>query len=484
MRNVIVSVEAPPRIRPTAARQIPPVAASEPRPHWIERLFLGFAFLVLQGAFIGMAASSPDQAPPADSGDVRHMIAFALLLLGTVLFAPRHWRAIVRTAQPNLIYFILPLLITVSAVWSVEPLLTLKRSLLTVGVCGFDLYVATALGVDRLLRLLSWTILLTAAASIVVALALPSIGRESTQGLVGDWRGVFPQKNVLGHVMSVGVFVEMALMVRTRRLTLANVIKTLLCVLLVALAQSASSLLACFMAISLSGFYVLFRRGTVGAGICAIMVVAVMMLIGGVLAGDLPALLQLFDRDTSLTGRTDLWPYVMDAIAERPLVGWGYMAFWTPDGRDASYILNQIRWNAPNAHNGFLELALSLGVTGLIALVAIGAWSLRRGFVLILRRNDLGALLVIISVQLLAANLTESFMLSASVFGWNIFSIIVLKTGLALRPDAGAEDALSISILDRAKPNEPVADHDAIPQLQADRIPERKVLPRRFGGHV
>jgi hypothetical protein len=85
-------------------------------------------------------------------------------------------------------------------------------------------------------------------------------------------------------------------------------------------------------------------------------------------------------------------------------------------------------------------------------------------------------LLLIISVQLVAANLTESFMLSASVFGWNIFSIIMLKTGLALRPEAGAEEALSISILDRAKPCEPMPDFEAIPE----HIPERVALARRL----
>jgi exopolysaccharide production protein ExoQ len=484
MRNLTVLAEALPRGRRAALWQDHRLAPRDSSPRWIERLFLGLAFLVLQGAFIGMAASSPDDVVTPDSSDARHLLAFAFLLLGTALFAPKHWRGIVRTAQPNLIYFILPVLITVSALWSVEPLLTLKRSLLTVGVCGFDLYVATAIGIDRLLRLLSWTILLTAVASIIVALALPSIGRESTESLIGDWRGVFPQKNVLGHVMSIGVFIEMALMIRTRRLSALNVLKTTLCVVLVVLAQSASSLLAVFMAIAVAGFYMLYRRGTIGAAISAIVAVAIILLIGGLLATDLPTVLQLLDRDTSLTGRTDLWPYVMDAIAEKPLAGWGYMAFWTPDGRDATYILNQIRWNAPNAHNGFLELALSLGIAGLAALVVTGIWAVRRCITLVLRRDDLGALLLIISVQLLAANLTESFMLSASVFGWNIFSIIVLKSGLALRPEADLADALSVPILDRAKASEPEPRYEPVPQLHVERILETEAAPRRSGGYL
>jgi len=81
-----------------------------------------------------------------------------------------------------------------------------------------------------------------------------------------------------------------------------------------------------------------------------------------------------------------------------------------------------------------------------------GLWALRRVVVLLRRGNDLGALLLIISVQLMAANLTESFMISASVFGWNVFSIIVLKTGVALPRRSTDEETAPESILDRAKP--------------------------------
>ena len=66
------------------------------------------------------------------------------------------------------------------------------------------------------------------------------------------------------------------------------------------------------------------------------------------------------------------------------------------------------------------------------------------------RPSDLGALLLIVTVQLLVANLTESFMIGASVFGWNLFSILVLKSGLETRT-VQTPVAQPISILARAK---------------------------------
>ncbi|MDB5361061.1 MAG: O-antigen polymerase [Rhodospirillales bacterium] len=417
-----------------------------------ERLFLGFAFLVLQGAFVGMAGTQEAaDASQADGGDIRHMVAFALVLIGTAIFARKHWRGMTALAGASLPYFILPAMILASTLWSVEPSLTLKRAVLTTGICAFDLYVAISIGLDRLLRMLSTTILISALASIVVAIAVPTIGREIVAGLTGDWRGVFPQKNALGHVMSVGVFVELAMMIRARRWLPGACIRTVLLIALVAMAHSASSLLSVTIALMITALYAAFRRGLTSALVCALAVAALLILIVGTVGGDPAAVFDVLDRDPSLTGRTDLWKYVLDAIRERPVSGWGYMAFWTPDGRNATYIQHQIGWPAPNAHDGYLELALSLGAIGLAGLAATALWTARRIIVALLQKHDLGALLLIASTQLLIANLTESFIISASVFGWNVFSILALKTGVLAPAMPKGTGSAALSLLDRAK---------------------------------
>ena len=436
-----------------------PASSNEAPLQWAERLFLGFAFIVLQGAFVGMASSDESAAASADGGDVRHMLAFALLLAGTAFFARKHWRDMATIAGASLPYFILPAIILASVLWSVEPLLTLKRGILTIGVCVFDLYIATALGLDRLLKMLSTTILISALVSIVAAIAVPSVGREIVEGLTGDWRGVFPQKNALGHVMSVGVFVELTMMIRARRVLPGGCLRTAVFAVLVAMAHSASSMLSVMLAMIMSAIYVSSRRGLGSAAICAIVSTGLVVLVAGTIGDDLSTVFNVLDRDPSLTGRTDLWKYVLDAIHERPVAGWGYMAFWTPDSRNATYIQNQIGWPAPNAHDGYLELTLSLGLIGLAGFVATALWTARRIVVSFLQRNELGVLLLIMSTQLLVANLTESFMISASVFGWNVFSILVLKTSAVPGPATAPIGGRPETLLDRAKvrPGLPVA---------------------------
>ena len=67
-----------------------------------------------------------------------------------------------------------------------------------------------------------------------------------------------------------------------------------------------------------------------------------------------------------MTGRTDIWGYVIPDIYQRPLLGWGYQAFWSTDNPAAWAISNALHWWVPQAHNGMLEILLSVGLIGAV----------------------------------------------------------------------------------------------------------------------
>jgi O-antigen ligase len=71
-------------------------------------------------------------------------------------------------------------------------------------------------------------------------------------------------------------------------------------------------------------------------------------------------------RDMTLTGRTDIWKYVL-AEDINPLLGTGFYSFWLGDRGDrlsetAGFPLNE-------AHNGYLETYLNSGLIGLALLI-------------------------------------------------------------------------------------------------------------------
>jgi O-antigen ligase len=79
-------------------------------------------------------------------------------------------------------------------------------------------------------------------------------------------------------------------------------------------------------------------------------------------------------RDTTLTGRTQLWSKVLTMIVD-PLFGTGFESFWLGDRVEQIW---RIYWWQPNqAHNGYLEVFLNLGVMGLALLGFLIAWGYR-----------------------------------------------------------------------------------------------------------
>jgi O-antigen ligase len=84
----------------------------------------------------------------------------------------------------------------------------------------------------------------------------------------------------------------------------------------------------------------------------------------------LPRLVLLLGRDGTMTGRTDIWRAVMQAIMKHPLVGYGFSAFWLSLRGESANIILALRWAVPAAHNGFLDVWLQLGAAGLSLFLA------------------------------------------------------------------------------------------------------------------
>ncbi len=91
--------------------------------------------------------------------------------------------------------------------------------------------------------------------------------------------------------------------------------------------------------------------------------------------------LELIGKDPTLTGRTEIWAYVIQDIWMKPFLGWGYFVFWQPTNPSAVEISDAVHWVVPNAHNGLLEFLLDVGVLG----TALFAFILIRIIVLAVR---------------------------------------------------------------------------------------------------
>jgi O-antigen ligase len=73
-------------------------------------------------------------------------------------------------------------------------------------------------------------------------------------------------------------------------------------------------------------------------------------------------------RDPSLTGRTEIWKEVL-ALNTNPILGTGFESFWLGDRLEK--IWANYWWHPNEAHNGYLEVYLNLGLVGVVLLAGV-----------------------------------------------------------------------------------------------------------------
>jgi len=91
-------------------------------------------------------------------------------------------------------------------------------------------------------------------------------------------------------------------------------------------------------------------------------------------------LFQILGRDSTLTGRTQLWSLVLPAILKHPLLGYGYGGFWTGLNSDTLNVYIGSKWLPVEAHNGYLDLCLAFGILALPIFTYVFVQSLRMAY--------------------------------------------------------------------------------------------------------
>ena len=281
---------------------------------------------------------------------------------GTLLFAGLRLERMASVWIAALVTAPLILLAFASKEWSLLPDVSARRALALTFTTGFSLYLAARFSWARLAEVAGAAFLLMALGSVVAALAFPGLGVESDIH-AGAWKGLWLQKNAMGAAMVRGLLACAcaAILVPERRAFWAGA--AALCAGLVLLSTSMTALMGLIVCLGSMAAVRMIRSG--GLGLIAVLWLA--LLAGaGLLAAVLLAPDQFFaliGKDPTLTGRTDIWDAVLRRVAAEP-GGHGFAAFWTAEQGPALYIQEEADWEVPNAHNGWLELLLWFGWTG------------------------------------------------------------------------------------------------------------------------
>lgn len=330
-------------------------------PLW-ERILAVYCFFHYSEGLWGMLlVADPYQM---DGSPVMRMAWYPIYLFGLFGLLRAGSGAIRAILATPLLYCVLALAFA-STLWSLDPEVTSRRAFALAMTSLFGVYLAARYQWRELVLMMAAGFATMAVVGALGSLTMPAIFVDH-KAHEGAWKGVWVEKNVMGGFMVRGFAAcACAYLISTQHKKLWAFFAAF-CAAMVLLSTSAGALLALLLGGTLIGAIAMMRKGAAQAlffGYSAFVVILAVAIVAAFMPGDI---LQALGRDASLTGRAPIWTLVIAEIKEHFWVGNGFGVFWKDQHGAANYIRVALQWGVPNAHNGWLDLALNLGVVGVL----------------------------------------------------------------------------------------------------------------------
>ena len=332
------------------------------------------------------------------------------------------------------------MLCATSIIWSLDPAQSSRRLVGLIFCMLIGLLLAFRFEPQRFLHLLSWVLLFTALASLVVVLVMPEVGRDAH----GDWIGVFNHKNRLGVMMGLGLVVWFIKLIQKLGNPLGSVGALGMIGLMLVMSDAMTSILTGMIVIVLIlSMPALQRSGTALIGALLILTSLLLPLLAFAVVYFLDVMIGILGRDVTFAARTIIWKTVTQHLRDRPFLGYGYEAYWQGKSGMSSEVVRAMGGFVPySAHNGYLDIALAVGFPGLVIFLFLIGMNLDRALLYLRSARSTGAMTILaVLTFLLIFNTVESSFIEYNGIGWILFCLH--------HSDSGKRDASASAIYRR-----------------------------------
>ena len=339
---------------------------------WIPFIWMLILCTRLPAQWLNLMPASQAEAF-AEGSPLDRTVYLTLTLIAVGILVSRR-AGILNLLKGNIALSVLILLGLASVAWSDFPFITFKRwfrdlgGFLMIGVVLSESSPVDA--VTTLLRRLSYVVI---PLSVVLIKYYPNIGRgfDRWSGIPQEV-GVTSSKNILGVLCLLSMLLFFWDTLRrwsnrsdrqTRQVLFLNFIFLGMTLWLLNRANSSTSTLCValgcsFLALSHTRF---IQPRPARLKVLIPLVLSLYFILDW--GFDIRSIVvSLAGRDSTLTGRTDLWEY-LSTVDVNWLLGTGYESFWL--GSRFENALARFQWGPTQAHNGYREMYLNLGMLGL-----------------------------------------------------------------------------------------------------------------------
>lgn len=415
----------------------------------LERYFSIFTLLIASGNYdmliFGNLAVESDTIRIGTSsqalGELQNNPSWMLIqysiILFTLILVGIHWPSFWHAASRRRCIWLLAGLAPLSCLWCAYPNEALRKGMLLILSDFFAIYLAFRYSIKEQMELLSWVLGIATFSNIAFTVGFPAYAIHTALH-PGAWRGLFSHKNSLAELSVMSALLFLVLVVTSPSHQRAHRVGLAASVAVVLLTTSKTGLTLMLLLFLLVPLLQMGRsRAPAALPILLIAGLGMAALVVG-FVGNYELILSSLGRDATLTGRTGIWSTLVGKIALRPWIGYGYRGFWHDMEGDSADIWYNLSFMISSAHNGYLDMALELGLIGLGAFVTSFIMSLMRGLTwLRLAHSEEALWPLLYTAYYLLYNVTESTIPDPVSLAWIVY--IALTTTILIQRLPGLE---------------------------------------------
>ena len=343
----------------------------------------------------------------AETTNIKNQVVFLFLFFSSLVILSKRFDNILSLIRSEKYISIFILLCLLSALWSDYSFISFKRS--------FQLFVMFLVIVEALVNIAPNVLLkqLKIVVSLYVFYNLYACRfiPAAIDPVFGTWRGMEVQKNLLAQTTLYCLLSSIVCFSfdKTRLAKLYDSILIIISVLIIYKAHSSTIMIAIAIIVWLGVIFkieTIFSRIGIGRTILGVTFLFILcfsvifLIFSTEIFGLIPG---YFGKDLTLSGRVDIWEFAWDDIEKKPLLGYGFATYWIMGSSRLEIFASYFEgFKVNEAHNGYIEILLQLGVVGFVSFLFPVIAYIYRMF----KHNSNLAILIFVSIMTL--NYTES----------------------------------------------------------------------------
>jgi exopolysaccharide production protein ExoQ len=334
-----------------------------------------------------------------------------------------------------------------SLLWSVDVDYSVRMLLGMLRTTLFGIYFATRFAFPEQLRMFAAVSGLIVAINLLVYAIFPSIGIAADPNSLSDqaFVGIYTNKQQTGRVLSLALITLIMYAWAYSRYRWLSILGAAGAIGLLLSAHTSTYVIAVVVAIMLFPLALIAQQRLQLRILLLLAGLLVGVAFAGVMGANWENLATSSGKGLTFNGRTQVWTLAIEQLMKRPVLGYGYAAFWASDeGWDA---FRGVTWawaeykpafdvkTQWTAHNGFLDLALQIGLIGLSILVCHIFLMISRSLALMHKAYQWESLwmLQILAIQLVGAGFEPPTYLASNNIHWIVYVAMAYGSAIVLR---------------------------------------------------